>query len=56
MAYKATELPNIGVPTIYDFGTKAGLWVSAFEILAGNKLVIKMFLNFLEVISLKKKN
>jgi hypothetical protein len=34
IAYKATELPSIGSPTIYDFGTKASLWVSAFEILA----------------------
>ncbi|MBN2411532.1 hypothetical protein JXQ31_07550 [candidate division KSB1 bacterium] len=34
MAYKAMELPSIGSPSIYDMGTKASLWVSAFEILS----------------------
>ncbi|MCG2812091.1 MAG: hypothetical protein L6428_11670 [Candidatus Aminicenantes bacterium] len=58
MAYKATELPNIGVPTIYDFGTKTGLWVSAFEILAhprGKQVGYKNVLELLGSYKLKEK-
>jgi hypothetical protein len=37
MAYQATTMPFKNHSTIYDFGSSAGLWVSAFEILSHSK-------------------
>lgn len=34
MAYQATAMPFKNHSTIYDFGTSASLWVSAFEVLS----------------------
>jgi hypothetical protein len=33
MAYQATSVPSNSRPTIYDFGSRIALWVSAFEVL-----------------------
>jgi hypothetical protein len=37
MAYQATTMPFKNYSTIYDFGSSASLWVSAFEILSHPK-------------------
>jgi len=59
MAYRACKLPSDNLSNVYDYGTKIGLWISAFEILfhpGGNEYVYceKVINNLKKYIKIKE--